>query len=91
MTMTMTISKISLKPFSKNSMIVHNQYVADITKEENQMKQTETDLVTLIKGLRKALELKQAPNGWTLDQVRSIYVVFMDIAAAANVPTTALE
>jgi len=55
------------------------------------MKQTETDLVTLIKGLRKALELKQAPNGWTLDQVRSIYVVFMDIAAAANVPTTALE
>ena len=55
------------------------------------MKQTETDLITMIKGLRKAMELKQAPNGWTVDQIRTIYVVFMDIAAAANVPTSALE
>ena len=55
------------------------------------MKQMETDLITLIKGFRKALEKKEAPNGWDLDQIRSVYVTLMDVAAAANVPTSALE
>lgn len=55
------------------------------------MKSVEIDLIELINMFRRALQEKTAPEGWTLDQIRSIYVTLMDVAAAANVPTSMLE
>ena len=55
------------------------------------MAELEVGLIDLINSFRRALQQKSAPEGWTLDQIRSIYVVLMDIAAAANVPTSMLE